>query len=208
MRTKLGMWALVLGVAISVVGCASPPTAAIDAAKASLAQAVAGGAGEYAPGSLTAAQDAQAALDAEVNVQAGAWMKTYTKASELAVAAKAAGDRALSDATAGKAKVKAEATTAVDDAKKAVADAEAQLAKAPKGKGSAADLAAMKTDLTNAAASVADAATALGAERFADAKARAAAATKAATSVTTAIETAMSAKKPAAAKMPMGAKKR
>jgi hypothetical protein len=200
MRNKLGMLALFLGVAISVVGCASPPTAAIDGAKASVAAAVAGGAGQYAVESLTAAQDAQAALDAELNVQAGAWIKTYTKANDLAVAAKTAGDKALSDAAAGKAKAKADATAAVEGAKKALADAEAQLAKAPKGKGSAADLAAMKTDLTNAGTSIADAATALGAERFADATARAAAATKAATSVTAAIEAATSAKgaKPAA----------
>jgi hypothetical protein len=33
MRTKLGFWALVLGVAAATAGCGTPPTAAIDEAK-------------------------------------------------------------------------------------------------------------------------------------------------------------------------------
>ena len=195
MHRKFGLRVLVVGVALSMAGCAAPPTAEIDSAKVSLDQAKTAGAAEYATGSLTAAQDAQAALDAELATQNQKWLKTYTKATELANAAKAAAEKAAADAAAGKAKAKADATAAIERAKTALADAQALLEKAPKGKGSAADLEAMKTDLANAAASITDAEAALNSERLVDAKAKAESATTAATNVKTAVETAMAAKK-------------
>ena len=195
MRTKLGFWALVLSIAATTAGCGSPPTAAIDEAKTALDQAVAAGAGQYAAEALKPAQEAQVALEAELKTQDANWLKTYTNATKLAATAKAAGERAASSATAGKAKAKAEATAAVGAAKKLLADAQALLAKAPKGKVSAADLAAMKTDLANAATAITDAEAALGGERFVDAKAKAASAQSTATTVKTAVETAQGAKK-------------
>jgi len=47
---------------------------------------------------LKAAQDARAALDAELMAQEGKWFKSYDKTRELAAAAKAAGDKASADA--------------------------------------------------------------------------------------------------------------
>lgn len=195
MRVRFGILTLVLGLAVTVVGCGAPPTADIDAAKTAITAAGAAGAGEYAAPSLKAAEDAQAALDAELKAQDGKWVKSYDKAKELAVAAKAAGEKAAADATAGKEKAKADATQAVTDAKAALAEAEGLLEKAPKGKGSAADIAAMKTDLTTAATTIAEAETALGNEKCLDAKAKAESAKNAATTVKTAVETAIAAKK-------------
>jgi hypothetical protein len=196
MHSKLGLWVLTLGVTLSVVGCGSPPpTAAIDAAKAALDKATAAGASQYTPDLLKAAQDAQAALDAELKVQEGGWFKSYTKASQLAAAAQKAAETALADATAWKAKAKADANTAIGAAKKVLAEAQELLAKAPKGKGSAADLEAMKTDLTNASNAIADAEKAAAGERFLDASAKAESANKAATTVKTAVEEAIAAKK-------------
>ena len=186
---------LVLGLSVTLVACATPPTADIDAAKTAISGADAAGAAEYAADSLKAAQDAQAALDAELKAQEGNWMKSYDKAKELAAAAKAAGEKATTDASAGKEKAKADATAAIEAAKAALTEADALLAKAPKGKGTAADLAAMKTDLETAGKTIADAEAALGNVKYLDAKAKAESAMAAATTVKDVVEAAKAAKK-------------
>jgi hypothetical protein len=195
MRIRFGILTLVLGLAVTMVGCGTPPTADIDAAKTAITNAGTAGAADYAAPSLKAAEDAQAALDAELKAQDGKTFKSYDKAKELAIAAKAAGEKAAADAAAGKEKAKADATQAITDAKAAVTEAEGLLMKAPKGKGSAADLAAMKTDLTTAATTITEAETALADGKFLDAKAKAESAKNAAATVKTAVEEAMAAKK-------------
>jgi TonB family protein len=116
MRAIVRFRAIALGLAITVTGCASPPNADVDAAEAALDKAATDGAGQYAPESLKAAQDARAALDAELKTQEGKLFKSYDKAKELAVAAKAAGDKAAADAVAGKQKADAVAAKAKADA--------------------------------------------------------------------------------------------
>jgi len=195
MRSKLVLGVAILGLVISAVGCGSAPQAAIDGAKAAVDQAVTAGAGQYAAESLKAAQDAQAALDAELTAQAGKWFKSYTKATELAAAVQTAGEKAVTDAAAGKEKAKAEATALIGEAKTALTDAQAMLEKAPKGKGSAADIEAMKTDLAAAATAITEAESSLSGDRLLDAKAKAESAKGTATTVKTAIEAAIAAKK-------------
>ena len=119
MRVTVALRVISLGLAIAVAGCASPPNADVDAAKAAIDKAAADRADQYAPDSLKAAQDAQAALDAELKAQEGKWFKSYDKTMELAAAAKAAGDKASAEAVA--AKEKADAVAA-----KEKADAEAR----------------------------------------------------------------------------------
>jgi TonB family protein len=109
MRVTLRFLAMSLGLMITVTGCASPPNADVDAAKAALDKATTAGADQYAAESLKAAQDARAALDAELKVQEGKMLKSYDKTKELAIAAKAAGDKAAADAVAGKEKADAAA---------------------------------------------------------------------------------------------------
>jgi len=116
MRVNLGFRAMMLCLAITVTGCAAPPSADVDAAKAAVDKAAADRADQYAAASLKAAQDARAALDAELKAQEGKWVKSYDKAKELAVAAKAAGDKAAADAVAGKEKAEAVAAKAKADA--------------------------------------------------------------------------------------------
>src|SRR5580765_85842 len=103
MRVTLRFLAISLGLAIALTGCASPPSADVDAAKAAVDKATADHADQYAAESLKAAQDARAALDAELKAQEGKLIKSYDKTKELAAAAKAAGDKASADAVAGKA---------------------------------------------------------------------------------------------------------
>ena len=116
MGVNLGFRAMILCLAITVTGCAAPPSADVDAAKAAVDKAAADRADRYAAESLKAAQDARAALDAELKAQEGKWVKSYDKTRELAVAAKAAGDKAAADAVAGKEKAEAVAAKAKADA--------------------------------------------------------------------------------------------
>jgi TonB family protein len=125
MRVIVRFRAIALGLAITVTGCASPPNADVDAATAALDRAATDRAGQYAAESLKAAQDARAALDVELKTQEGKWFKSYDKTKELAVAAKAAGDKAAADAVAGKEKADAVAAKAKADA---AARAKAKLA--------------------------------------------------------------------------------
>lgn len=121
MRVIVRFRAIALGVAITVTGCASPPNADVDAAKAALDKAASERAGQYAPESLKAAQDAQAAVDAELKAQEDKWFKSYDRTRELAVATKAAGDKAAADAVAGR-----EAADAIAAKAKAAAAARAK----------------------------------------------------------------------------------
>ena len=94
--------ALCLALAIAAAGCGAPPAAEVDAAKAAVDTAVTNGADQYAAESLKAAQDARAALDAELAAQEAKWFKSYDRTRDLSVAAKAAGDKAAADALAAK----------------------------------------------------------------------------------------------------------
>jgi protein TonB len=123
MRVTFGLRAIVLCLAIAVTGCATPPSADVDAAKAAVDKAATDRADQYAAESLKAAQDARAALDAELKAQEGKWLKSYDKTRDLAVAAKAAGDKAAADAVAGKEKAEAIAAKAKADAAAARAKA-------------------------------------------------------------------------------------
>ena len=116
MRVTFGFLAITLCLAMTVTGCAAPPSADVDAAKAAVDKAATDRADQYAAESLKAAQDARAALDAELKAQEGKWVKSYDKTRELAVAAKAAGDKAAADAVAGKEKAEAVAAKAKADA--------------------------------------------------------------------------------------------
>ena len=101
----------------------------MDAAKAAVDKAATDGAGQYAAASMQAANEARAALDAELKVQEGKWFKSYDGAKALAATAKAAGDKAAADAIAAKAaeKEKADAAAAKEQAT-AAARAKAVLA--------------------------------------------------------------------------------
>ncbi|HSF99713.1 MAG TPA: hypothetical protein VLA20_01235 [Vicinamibacterales bacterium] len=189
-------FALVGFISAAAAGCAQVPQAEVDAAKATVEQAAAAGAADYAPESFQAVQDAQTALDAELTAQADKFSLTrsYGKATELAAALKAAGEKAAADAAAGKEAAKAEATTLIADAKMALTQAQETLAKAPKGKGTAQDLAALKADLDGAAVSITEAEAAFAADSFNEAKAKAEAAKAAAANVVAAVEQAMAAR--------------
>jgi TonB family protein len=92
----------------ALAGCGAPPTAEADAARQSMASASTAGAEKYAANSLKEAQAAQAALDTELKAQEGKFVKSYDRARELAVAAKAAADKAATEATSARERAEAE----------------------------------------------------------------------------------------------------
>lgn len=122
MRSAIRAGALFLSLVVLIAGCASPPTEDLNAAKAAVDKA-AESAGQYAAESVKAAQNAQAALEAELKAQEGKLFKSYDRARELAGEARAAGDRAVAEAAAAKEKAEAIAAKA-----KAAAAARAKLA--------------------------------------------------------------------------------
>jgi len=166
------------GIALLSVGCASEPTDALNAAKAALESAKASGAADYAPSALAAADSAASALDAELKAQNEkfALTRSYTKAAELAAAAKTAADEAAAAAVTGKEQMKAEATTLIAGVRGSVDSAKAILAKAPKGKGAAADLEAMNADVAGVETALGEMDAAMSAGNFKDAKVKAEAA--------------------------------
>jgi hypothetical protein len=166
------------GMALMSVACAKEPTDAIGAAKASLEAAKTAGAADYAPAALASAETSAAALDAELKAQSEkfALTRSYAKANELAAAAKADAEKAAAEAVTGKEQMKAEATTLIAGVRGSLDAAKQALAKAPKGKGSAADLEAMNADVAGVEASLGEMDAAMAAGNYKDAKVKAEAA--------------------------------
>jgi len=195
MRKMMAVLSLVFGLVL-VAGCSKPPQQAIDSANASIDAAKQAGAADYAPDSLRAVDDAKAALDAELKVQQDkfALFRSYKKSDELAADVKAKADKAAADAKANMEQAKNDATAAIGNVTTALADAKAALDKAPKGKGTAADIEAMKADLAAAEASRNDANAALSSGNYKDAKAKADAAASTIQNVMSQIQAAIDAK--------------
>lgn len=179
-----------------LVGCAKPPQAEIDEAKGAVQTAVSAEASDYAGDSLRAAQDAVAQLDQELKAQEEkfALFRSYKKASELAAAAKSAGEKAEADAKAGKEAARQAAESMMAEATTLLTEVKEMLDKAPKGKGTAADLEMMKSDLAGVESSLADAQNSFNAEKYLEAKSKIEAAMSGANGVKSALEQAMAAK--------------
>ncbi len=189
---------LVIVAALSLIllaACASVPQEQINAAKAAMDKAKAAGAEMYAPESLKAVTDKEAALNAELANQEGSLFKSYDLTAKLAQEMLDLATKAESDAVAGKEKAMTEANDAVIAAEAAVTAAREALTKAPKGKGSAADLAAMTGDVDAAAKTIEDAKADVTAEKYLDAKTKAEAAKAQAEKVTADVQAAIDLKK-------------
>jgi hypothetical protein len=178
---RISLVPVLAGVALLSVACAKEPTEALSGAKAALEAAKAAGAADYAPEAFAAAETAAAALDAELKAQSERFSLTrsYTRAAELAAAAKTAADQAAAAAVTGKEQMKAEATTLIAGVRGGLDAAKQALAKAPRGKGTAADLEAMNADVAGVETALGemDAAMAAGNVKEAKVKAEAAKAT-------------------------------
>jgi len=169
---------VILSAAAAVAACSKRPADAIAAGEEAQSAAVSAGAEEYAPDAMNVVAQAKSALDAELTVQDGhsALRRSYKEAEQLAAAYKKAADDAAAAATVAKAQAKEDANTLIAETRSALDEAVALLAVAPVGKGSRADVAAMRTDLETARAGLTDADASLNADRYLEAKSKAAAA--------------------------------
>ena len=159
--------AVVFLAAVALVLCcacaAKPPQEKIDAAKKAMDEVKNAGAEQYAPEAYKALADKNAAMEAALNE------KKYEEVAKLADEIKAGSANVVTEAAKGKDKVKADAQAAIDAANTSITTAEEALAKAPTGKGSAADLEAMKGDVEAAKADVPKAKAAWDAGNYAEA---------------------------------------
>jgi hypothetical protein len=190
MRSPL--WFSIGLTAFGLAACSSPPEAGVEAAKAAL-DAARPQAQEYAAAELKAAEDAYADLEAELNAQSKKFtlFRSYDAATAKATAAQQAADNAKAAAQAGEQAAMQAAASAVQGAQTALAQTMAMLESAPRGKGSAADLAALKTDLESAGAMLAESEAMMSAKRYKEVQAKADAAMNAINGVKTQVEAAM-----------------
>jgi colicin import membrane protein len=192
-RNKSVVTGLLVLTVLGLAACSKPPEQAMQAGSAALEQAKAAGAETYAADALQKAQDALNRADAEKKAQDEKFVlfRSYKSSEEMYNQAKAELDAATQAAAAGKEQAKAEAMTAVDDAKAALAAANDALGKAPKSKDTKADLELWANDLGTYATTVTEAETAIASEDYLGAKAKAESVTAKAGEITTSIEAAI-----------------
>ncbi|OIP91567.1 MAG: hypothetical protein CO013_06060 [Syntrophobacterales bacterium CG_4_8_14_3_um_filter_58_8] len=166
MKKTLKFLALSMVTIFLLVGCAKPPTEEINAAKASVDAVVAEGAQKFAAEDAKKLNDSMQAAQDEIKVQEGKTFKDFAKAKELLAKVKADAETLKAGLAAKKEEAKKNAAAAQEAAKASVADAKALLAKAPKGKGSKADIEALKADLKGIEDSLAEIKTANDAEDY------------------------------------------
>jgi hypothetical protein len=185
---------LVLAIAVVLTGC-KQPTQLIDDAKAAIEDVTKAGADKYAADDLKKlTTDLTAALD-EVNAQDKKFLKKFGTAKEMLTKLKTDVD-ALKAALP--AKIEAAKNAAIQlqsEAKAAIDEAKALLAKAPKGKGTAKDIEAMKAELTGAETAFAEIQTALDAQDYIGAADKAKSIKEKAAAVTSQVQAAIEKKK-------------
>lgn len=170
MKNLMKLSVLGLVIVFLFVSCAKQPTQQIDEAKAAIAAVEAAKGNVYAKDELKKLNDdLQAAMD-EVNAQSKKLFKKYGKAKEMLAKVK-------TDAEAVKALIPARieearnaALNAQTEARAAVDEAKALLEKAPKGKGTKADIEAMKADLAGLETMLTEVQTAIDGEDYFGAK--------------------------------------
>lgn len=178
---------------VLLAGCASAPQEDIDAAKAAIQSSKDAQADQYAGDDFQAAEGLMNQANAEIETQNAkfALFRSYDKAKELLGQAKAAGDKAKAAAIEGKAAAKTDAESSLEAAKAAVEAAKAILTKAPKGKGTRAEVEAMQADITGYESSLADIQAQLNNEEFLDAAAKAKAVKEKADEITQQVQAAI-----------------
>jgi hypothetical protein len=174
-KTILRVGTLPILFGMILFGCAEKPMSTLDAADMALKEAREAGAPDYAPESFREAETAFQMAQEELAVQDSkfAIMRDYEGVEGMLKTVNQEAVRAKTEAVANKEKVKTEAQAAMSNAKSRVLEARVILAKAPMGKGSKADLQALNGDLQTAESMLAEVDTALGAEDFLGAKAKA-----------------------------------
>lgn len=149
-----------------LVGCGKVPTEEINAAKASIDAVVEEGAQKFAAEETKMLNDSMQAAQDEIKMQEAKTFRDYAKAKELLAKVKADAETLKAGLAAKKEEAKKKAMEAQEAAKASVAEAKSLLEKAPKGKGSQADIEALKADLKGIEDSMAEIKTANDSEDY------------------------------------------
>lgn len=153
---KKGTVVLLFGTML--IACAEKPIQGTDSALQALQAAKQAGAAEYAPESLRVAEDEYQKAQEEIAAQDDTFMLTrnYDVANAILVKVVADAEKAKTEAITSKQLAKTGAEGAVLLAKTSLEEAKNQLAQAPTGKGTQADLQALRGDLQAAEATLAE----------------------------------------------------
>jgi hypothetical protein len=156
------------------IGCAKPPEQEIQKANTTIEAARSAEAEEYVPDAFQVAMDTLRAAEAAKTEADGkfALFRSYGKAKALYISAEALANQAVTAAAEEKERVKAEVTDLLTQAKTVIDSANVALSKAPKGKGSKADIELIKNDLAAAQASFDEANNDFNAGKYKVAKAK------------------------------------
>jgi hypothetical protein len=145
-RVSIGLFVLAL---LAIIGCSSAPQTEMKNAETAMQAATAAEAEQYAPEAYRAAVDTLNAAQAAKTEQDSKFslLRGYGKSKAMFVAAQALADTARVQAETEKARVKAEVEGQLVSTQQAMTTVSAALDKAPRGKGTKADIAMLKNDL-------------------------------------------------------------
>ncbi len=132
-----------------VAGCSKAPEAEMQNADTAMQAAVTAEAEQYAPQSYQIAMDTLNAAKAAKTEQDSkfALFRSYGKSKQMFIAAQALSEKATTDAQAEKERVRQEVMGMMTQVQAVIDSATVALAKAPRGKGSKADIELIKADL-------------------------------------------------------------
>jgi methyl-accepting chemotaxis protein len=169
MKKSAVIFLVVVMAGLLLMGCGKQPTEDINAAKSAVDTVIAEGAEKYASEDAKLLNDELTAALDEIKIQDGKMMKNYGKAQEMLAKVKADAETLKSSLPMKKEEAKNNALVAQEAAKTAIEEARNLLSKAPKGKGSRADIEAMKADVKGLEDSLVDVQVAVNAEDYATA---------------------------------------
>lgn len=149
MKRLLSHFTYTILIMVILAGCAKSPTQDIDGTKKAVEAAKAAGGEKYLPEEAKKIDSSLSAALDEVKIQDNkfALLRSYDKAKQMLAAVKSDADKLMANTAAKKEEAKKNAIAGQEEAKKAINEAKALLGKAPKGKGTRADIAALKADI-------------------------------------------------------------
>lgn len=180
-----------LAMVAALTGCGKQPVAEIENTKAAVLEAVNEGSDIYVVEDFKAVEDKMAAAMAEIKIQDGKLLKNYDKAAEMLAAVKAEAEAVKTKAIVEHDRLKQQAASDLAKASEAVSEARTLVENAPVGKGSAADIVAMKADVVGLEAAVDEIEPLIAASNYSEASGRSLAVSVKANVLSTEIKAAM-----------------
>lgn len=169
MKSRILMGMAVIAMVAVLSGCGKKPQVEIDATNAAIEAAKAAEADVYLPAEFAAVQDSMNAVMAAITAKEGKLFKGMTAEKEKLTAVTALANQVAANVAAKKEEIGKEAETLLNEIKNIVTENGKLVLKLPKGKEGLAVIEAIKADLTNVDAAVADAQAAYDKGAFMDA---------------------------------------